>query len=336
MPETTTPVDDPFARAAAAVSEPHFRGADGRAVRQTTDTAVILRHLRLADVRPGQRVLEIGTGSGLSTALLAELVGPHGQVVSLDVMQELTERAAHLHTAAGYTNATFLARDGREGAPEHGPYDRIVAWACPAQLPDTWLTQAAPGAVVLHPLPVARLAYATVMLRCTVDATSHPSEATVHRGAYARMADAQHQARESDDADATSEQGYVCAEWLRATRPGRAAAVLQHLEAATHSEQVELSWPECDDLRAWLIAQHPDGLISAGRGGEVGYGIAEDDHVALLVLLPHPRLLADAADSPALRRLRELLHTWIAAGRPGTETNPPTLHRLKGGWQARL
>ncbi|MDS1269063.1 methyltransferase domain-containing protein [Lipingzhangella sp. LS1_29] len=336
MPEISTTAADRLSEAAAAVDEAHFRGTDGRAVRQTTDTMVILRHLRIADIEPGDRVLEIGTGSGLSTALLAELVGPHGHVVSVDLLPELTERAARLHAEAGYANVTFLARDGLDGAPKHGPYTRIVAWTCPPRLPDAWLDQATVGAVMLHPLPVARLAYSTVMLRSVVAESGTPTTPSVHRGAYARMGGTVHQARESDDANATSVTGYVSAEWLHSRPAQHAVDLLGRLEAAAHSEPVDLSWPDCDDLRAWLIAQRPEGLISAGRDRAVGYGIATEEHVALLEMLPHSQLIADSAQSPALERLRELLHTWTSAGRPGTDTLTPHLHRITDGWQATL
>ena len=68
--------------------------------------------LRLLGVQPGMRVLEVGIGSGYSTALLAHLVGPTGKVVSLDVDAGLTARAADLLERAGCGQVTVVAADG--------------------------------------------------------------------------------------------------------------------------------------------------------------------------------------------------------------------------------
>ncbi|GAA3747278.1 protein-L-isoaspartate O-methyltransferase family protein [Salinactinospora qingdaonensis] len=336
---STSATDDAIARAAEAVSEEHYRGSDGQAARHTTDTAVILRRLRLLDLQPGQRVLEIGTGSGMSSALLAELTGSEGRVVSVDILANLTERAARLHAEAGYTTVTTLARDGLSGAPEYAPFDRIIAWTSPPRLPDTWLAQTAPGAVILHPLPTARLVYSTALLRCVVDAEGVPIKPSVHRADCVRMDAPYREAAETDAADAATEQGYVSAEWLHGRGGTLARDILSGLLEAPHSEDTYLTWPECDHLRPWLIARRPHRLISAGRGNEIGYGLVDGDkgeHVALFVLLPRPRLVADSAHSPALHRLRALIDEWHADGQPATDTHTPELHRIEEGWRISL
>ncbi|MDQ3822516.1 MAG: protein-L-isoaspartate O-methyltransferase [Actinomycetota bacterium] len=86
---------DRVAAANAAIdSERLRRRPDGSPVRQVSSPDIVARMLRLLAVRTGDRVLEVGTGSGHSTALLAHLVGPSGSVVSLDVDRDLVERAA--------------------------------------------------------------------------------------------------------------------------------------------------------------------------------------------------------------------------------------------------
>jgi protein-L-isoaspartate O-methyltransferase len=69
---------------------------NGKQITQSTATSAIALSLELLDVQPGMRILEIGTGSGYSTALLAYLVGCNGSVVSIDIDPEITKRAKAL------------------------------------------------------------------------------------------------------------------------------------------------------------------------------------------------------------------------------------------------
>src|SRR5690606_20388572 len=130
---------------------------DGSLVTQTTATPLIATTLDSMDLRPGMRVLEIGTGSGFSGALLGELVGASGTVVSVDVVPDLIARARTLHQQAGRTNVTLLAADGHQGAPDHAPFDRIVAWTTPELIPHTWVEQTRPGGLIIAPVELAGL-----------------------------------------------------------------------------------------------------------------------------------------------------------------------------------
>jgi protein-L-isoaspartate(D-aspartate) O-methyltransferase len=97
-------------------------------------------------------VLEVGTGSGYSTALLAELTGTNGSVVSIDVDPEMTRRSARLLADAGYNNVLLVAADGRAGWPTHAPFDRVVAWGSVTDVPQAWRDQTRPGALVVVPM----------------------------------------------------------------------------------------------------------------------------------------------------------------------------------------
>ena len=164
-----TAVDDQVARAAHAVPRDHYVAHPRLGpVPQATAQAAIERDLRRADVRPGQRVLEIGTGTGLTGALLAELVGPSGQVVSVDIDPALTRRAAELHAERHVGSITLVTGDGNQGAPGHGPFDAIIAWATPTVIPRAWLTQAKPGAVICTPVYFAETAKSSAHVRATV------------------------------------------------------------------------------------------------------------------------------------------------------------------------
>ncbi len=114
--------------------------------------------LRLLDVRPGQRVLDVGTGSGWTTALLAHLVGPGGSVIGVERVPELVAFGAANLAATDQPWAHIeQALDGVFGWPEEAPYDRILvsaeATVLPRELVDQLVTaDGSPGRLVV---PVA-------------------------------------------------------------------------------------------------------------------------------------------------------------------------------------
>lgn len=117
------------------------------------------------DLRPGMRVLEIGTGTGYSTALLCERLGD-ACVTSIEVDPDVAERAAKALNAAGY-RPRLVVGDGLEGYAEAGPYDRIIATCAVRHIPWPWLEQAAPGAIILATLFGWQQAYFLAWLEAT-------------------------------------------------------------------------------------------------------------------------------------------------------------------------
>lgn len=86
------------------------------------------RMLGQLQVVPGQRVLEIGSG-GYNAALLRELVGPEGSVTTIDIDQEIVDRARACLATAGYRDVRVVCGDGEFGAAQYGPFDRIIVTA---------------------------------------------------------------------------------------------------------------------------------------------------------------------------------------------------------------
>lgn len=116
---------------------------------QPTMMAIMLQQLQL---RPGQRVLEIGAGTGYNAALLAHIVGKRGKVVTIDIDEDIVERArAHLH-AAGYEHVQVLCADGCSGYPDEAPYDRIILTVNAADIAPAWREQLKPDGRLLLPL----------------------------------------------------------------------------------------------------------------------------------------------------------------------------------------
>jgi protein-L-isoaspartate(D-aspartate) O-methyltransferase len=106
------------------------------------------------DLAPGQRVLEIGAGTGYNAALIRHIVGDSGQVTSVDIDSELVDKArAHL-ASAGYPDVTVVCADGAAGCAAHAPYDRIIATVGVSDLAPAWLDQAVPAARIVVPLDV--------------------------------------------------------------------------------------------------------------------------------------------------------------------------------------
>jgi protein-L-isoaspartate(D-aspartate) O-methyltransferase len=103
----------------------------------------------LIDPRPGDRVLEVGTGCGYQTAILAELVR---EVFTIEIVEPLARRAAGLLADLGYTNVRARIGDGHRGWPEEAPFDAIVVTAAPERIPESLESQLAPGGRLVIPV----------------------------------------------------------------------------------------------------------------------------------------------------------------------------------------
>ncbi|HKE00750.1 MAG TPA: protein-L-isoaspartate(D-aspartate) O-methyltransferase [Planctomycetota bacterium] len=119
----------------------------GATISQPIVVATMLEALHLDGM---ERVLEIGTGSGYSTALLCELAG---EVWSIELDAHLAQRAADLLRKLGYRDRLHLrAGHGEEGWPSAGPFDRIVLGCAPPHVPKPLLEQLADGGRLVAPV----------------------------------------------------------------------------------------------------------------------------------------------------------------------------------------
>ncbi len=122
----------------------------GQTNSQPTTVRHLLEHL---DVRPGQRVLDVGCGSGWTTALLAHLVGPDGVVVGVEIVPELVELGRANLAGAGVPNARIEAADPHVlGHPAGAPYDRVLVSAEAHDVPTSLLGQLREDGVLVVPV----------------------------------------------------------------------------------------------------------------------------------------------------------------------------------------
>lgn len=103
----------------------------------------------LAAVKPGDRVLDIGTGSGYQAAILAKLVS---HVFTIELCAPLAARAARTFRDLGLHNVTTRVGDGHQGWPEEAPFDAIVAAAAPPEIPEALVHQLKPGGRLVIPV----------------------------------------------------------------------------------------------------------------------------------------------------------------------------------------
>jgi protein-L-isoaspartate(D-aspartate) O-methyltransferase len=119
---------------------------EGQTISQPYMVGVMTQSLALAGT---ERVLEIGTGSGYQTAILASLAR---EVYTIEYREALLERARATLEALGYAHIHYRAGNGRAGWPEAAPFDRILCAAAARDVPDSWVHQLAEGGVILVPV----------------------------------------------------------------------------------------------------------------------------------------------------------------------------------------
>ncbi|NBM15573.1 methyltransferase domain-containing protein [Streptomyces sp. GC420] len=123
---------------------------DGEQIVTSSQPSLMTRMLEALEARDGQKVLEIGAGTGYNAALLCHRLGER-RVTTVDLDPAITESAGSHLAAAGYRPAVVTG-DGVLGVPSRAPYDRIVATCAVPSVPPAWLAQCRPGGFVLAPL----------------------------------------------------------------------------------------------------------------------------------------------------------------------------------------
>jgi protein-L-isoaspartate(D-aspartate) O-methyltransferase len=106
----------------------------------------------LLDLQEGDKVLEVGAGSGYHAAVVAEIVGKKGKVIAIERFPELAERARQNLEYLGYDNVIIVVGDGSKGYEPEAPYDKIYVTASAPDIPKPLIEQLKPGGKMVIPI----------------------------------------------------------------------------------------------------------------------------------------------------------------------------------------
>jgi len=122
---------------------------EGQTISQPYTVAAMTEALQ---PQKGQKILEIGAGSGYQAAILAEIVGSKGKVVTIERIKELFDFATENLKKSGYTNVIVINADGTLGCKKYAPYDRIIVTASAPDIPKSLVEQLKIGGRMVIPV----------------------------------------------------------------------------------------------------------------------------------------------------------------------------------------
>jgi protein-L-isoaspartate(D-aspartate) O-methyltransferase len=314
---------------------------DGRPISSSSQPAIMAIMLEQLDVAPGHRVLEIGAGTGYNAALLAHLTGAGGHVTTVDIDDDLVQRAQARLENAGGDVVSAVCGDGAYGWGPGAPFDRIIVTAGAWDLAPAWREQLVPAGRLVVPLSVrgVQVSVAFQPVGDRLDSVSVVGCGFMPlRGALAQPGGPRVLGGRSGLFVATDDDRPLDTAALYATlaEPGRTTATGVEFRAG------EYFWGA---LGLWLGLREPDlvWLSAIGPAVELDLipslvslsaqvftvGLATGSGLAVLVR-PDPDRDAGEAFELAVQargtggdeladRLADQVRAWHAAGRPGTE-----------------
>lgn len=122
---------------------------EGQTISQPWVVAFMLEQLK---PKTGDKILDVGAGSGWQTALLAKIVGPKGKVYAVEIIPGLYEQAQANLAKYNFKNIELLCQDARDGLPQKAPFNGIIAGASGGKIPNAWLEQVKTGGKIVAPV----------------------------------------------------------------------------------------------------------------------------------------------------------------------------------------
>lgn len=320
------------------------KSEDGVHLSSSTMPSLMAGMLTQLGLAPGQRVLEIGAGTGYNAALLAHLVGEDGEVVTLDIDEDTAAGARRNLEALGCRRVRVICRDGAAGHPEGAPWDRILVTVRAALVAPAWRRQLAAGGRLVMPLAIRRSIFAQVAVAFEDDGgvltsrSVRPSSFMNLRGILAR------------EGERTIPLGPEPGLSLVVGRDGPVDtdAVYRLLTGpyADRTTGFQVTLPEVGaGLQLWMTLRDPDtcGVVARGglaEGGPVPLlmgtpgelrmsgGLFDGTSLCLLRWADRPPasgrsgelVIRSFGDSrPLVQRLGDQIGAWDRAGRPAAE-----------------
>lgn len=311
---------------------------NGTKIPQVSNPIVISNMLDLLEVISGQRVLEIGTGSGYSAALLSYLVGITGRVTSVDIVPELVNRARKLFEQQKISNVNVTEGDGRWISSET-PFDRIVAWATAEVLPSNWIDGLTEGGVLVAPIKLLPLTNTNVVIRIrntkqelyldkVIDGSFVPLTNTPRREWFGY----------AEEADIVLFHNntpvlFLSSQWIKNTN--ESAEPISLLKNASVDKALSKTVEDINDFRAYLLATKPLGITTAfnkDNGNMIGY--SDPNGLALISL--RSKYLIISGNREATDIFYQWINNWRNAGRPGFEKIRGTVENTGHAWRVNL
>jgi len=316
--------------------------ADGMVISSSSQPSLMAIMLEQLQLEPGHRVLEIGAGTGYNAALMAHIVGNSGQVVTIDIDEDIVENARTHLAAAGFDVVQVICADGGLGYPAAAPFDRIILTVSAGDIAPAWWKQLKPGGRLLLPLSLRGLQVVVAFERAADHLVSSATTCGSFIGLRGAFAEPGYYVK------LDPELGLL---HLRLTeqRPVEANVIYQLLTGPSRDVTTQLqvtSQQIFDGLNLWLTLYEPQFCALVAHDTAVERGIMPSifnikTHTALgvlgetslSVLLPsNPSRFGyiDAfafelfvrsfgPDDTLTQRLIEQIRAWDAASRPGEE-----------------
>jgi protein-L-isoaspartate(D-aspartate) O-methyltransferase len=304
---------------------------DGRAISSASQPSIVAVMLEQLDVPPGQRVLEIGAGTGYNAALLRHLVGPTGRVVTVDIDQDIVDGARDHLAAAGIDGVQVVCGDGGVGHSADAPYDRIMLTVGAWDIAPAWWDQLAPGGRLLVPLSLRGVQ------RCVaLEHRDHWLESVAVRDCgFMRLRGGFRGPETVVDAGPVSvtfdSDVHAAALPGVLSRPAGKVALDESVSVediwgglglwlALHDSgycTLDAAWPKDEDPPVAVAATFPSGRV------QVGWSPASFDGANLAVLAQDASGVAAHAFGEHVRcaeQLVERVGEWVAAGRPNSQS----------------